>query len=265
MPFDPEGLRVLGPAVPVVEDLAWSLTDGVAGFAVSATGTLVYLRASEWNVPRRVVWTDRAGNERVLVPEAGPWAEPRRSPDGRWVALTRVEPRQIWPFDIGRGVLTQLTRSQGVSFDAQWLPDSRSLIHSVETPTYDLARALIDGTAGDTLIRSRRDKLASSVSPDGKSVIFTQTEPHDRIMLAPLSGGTPTPLGSGAVIQRNGTFSPDGRWLAFEEVGANQRSDVYVRAFVGQGGRRQANHTKKQHERVGEPHRGTLALSSSSQ
>ncbi len=241
VPFDPEGLRVLGPAVPVVEDLAWSLTDGVGGFAVSATGTLVYLRASEWNVPRRVVWTDRAGNERVLVPEAGPWAEPRRSPDGRWVAITRVEPRQIWLFDIGRGVLTQLTRSQGVSFDAQWLSDSRSLIYTVETPTYDLARAPVDGTAGDTLIRSRRDKLASSVSPDGKSVIFTQTERHDRIMLAPLTGGTPTPLGSGAVIQRNGTFSPDGRWLAFEEVGANQRSDVFVRAFVGQGGRRQVS------------------------
>ncbi len=242
VPFDPAKLRTSGSAMPVVENLAWTPTDGVAGFAVSRTGTLVYLKASEWNAPRRVVWTDRAGNERPLLPEAAEWAEPRRSPDGRWVALTRnAGSRQIWLFDVGRRVLSQLTRSDGVSFNAQWMPDSRSIIHMVETPFYDLARAPIDGTRPDTIVRSRGDKAISSISPDGKSLMFADLGTRDRLMRAPVAGGTPTSMDSGSANQRNGAFSPDGRWVAFEERGANQQLDVYVRLLDGGGGRRQVS------------------------
>src|SRR5204862_61806 len=89
-PFDAAKLRILGPAVPVVEDVAWTATDGIAGYAVSSNGTLVYLKASEWNEDRRVAWVDRSGNERPALPEMGQWAEPRLSPDGRWLAFEEV-------------------------------------------------------------------------------------------------------------------------------------------------------------------------------
>jgi Tol biopolymer transport system component len=160
------------------------------------------------------------------------------------VAITRTQStRQVWLFDIRRSVLTQLTRTEGASFNAHWMPDSRSLFHIVETPTYDLGRAPIDGTKPDTVVRGRGDKLHSSISPDGKTVIVAQVGLGSsfRLMLAPVGGGPVIPLDSSAAEQRNGAFSPDGRWLAFDERGADDRWDVYVRRLGGDGGRRQVS------------------------
>ena len=242
VPFDPTKLRVLGPAVPVVEDVAASFTDGTAGYAVSENGTLVYLRNSEWRVPRRLIWADRAGKEESILPEDHQWAEPRLSPDGRWIALTRMDPSwQIVLFDRGRRVLTQLTRGEGVSFDAMWMPDSKSIIHSVETPVYDLHRSPIDGTAAETLFVSNKDKMAMAVSPDGQTLAYMEAAARERLLFAPVAGGASTPFDPRESSQRAADFSPDGRWVVYDEVGANLRSEVYVRAIDGQGGRRQVS------------------------
>ncbi len=240
--FDPATLRVTGTPVPVVEDIATNMTDGTAGYAVSTNGTLAYLKASEWLVPRRVLWTDRAGKEQPLLAESGQWAEPRLSPDGRWVALTRLDPSwQISLFDVQRRVLTLLTRTEGVSFNANWMPDSRSVIASVETPVYDLQRLPIDGTVAETLLVSSNDKVASSVSADGRTVAYHESSDIDRLMFAPIAGGRPTLLDPRPTSQGNADFSPDGRWVVYSEIGANLGADVYVRALGGTGGRRQVS------------------------
>ncbi len=242
VPFDPAKLRVLGPAVPVLEDIAWTATDGTAGYGVADNGTLVYLKGAEWEVPRRIIWADRAGNERPLIPEVALWSEPRLSPDGRWLAVTRLDPTwQVWLYDLSRGVLTQLTRSEGVSFNAIWMPDSRSVIHSVESPVYDMVRAPIDGTAPTQIAVSLFDKLASSVSPDGRTVAFHETRDRDRVMFIPVGGGAMQPLEERPTSQRNAAFSPDGRWLAYAELGQDNRPQVFVRALHGAGGRRQVS------------------------
>ena len=240
-PFDAAKLRILGPAVPVVEDVAWTATDGIAGYAVSSNGTLVYLKASEWNEDRRVAWVDRSGNERPALPEMGQWAEPRLSPDGRWIAVTRLEPsRQIWLFDRTRQVLAQLTRSAGVSFNAVWMPDSRSIVHTLETPVYDLVRMPIDGMAPDTIAVTSYDKQTTSISPDGRTVVYAETHDRDRLMFAPVPRGVARLFEASEMSQRNGALSPDGRWLAFEEVGTDNKPQVYVRLLSG-GGRRQVS------------------------
>jgi len=90
-------------------------------------------------------------------PEAGQWAKPRLSPDGRRIAVTRLQPMQVWLYDLSRQVLTQLTRGDGIGFTPLWMPDSRSIIYTAETPVYDLHRARIDGGAPDTLVASAND------------------------------------------------------------------------------------------------------------
>jgi len=240
--FNPRTLRVQGSAVPVVDDVAWSFTDGVAGFDVARNGTLVYLRAGDWNRPHRVVWVDRAGNESPLPLDEGQWVEPRLSPDGRWLAVTRSDPMwQIWLYDLNRHVLSQLTHTDGVSFGAVWMPDSRSIIHSTETPVYDLRRTPIDGTAPQMLVTSQADKKASAVSPDGRTVVYFEMSGSDRLMLAPTAGGKSEPVDDGEIQEENATFSPDGRWLAYEETRNNQTKEVYVRPVGRDGGRRQVS------------------------
>lgn len=241
--FDPATLTVSGAAVPVLEDVAWQPYNGSAGFAVSDNGTMVYLKASEWNVDRQVVWSDRDGREEIAVPEAGSWAEPRLSPDGRWIALTKSEPkRDLWLVDRSRKVLTQLTRSPASAFDAHWMPDSRSVVYSFENPVYDLHRISIDASAPDSaVLMTPFDKRPASISPDGRTLAYAETLDHDRLLLRPMAGGASTPVDDRGATQRSGSFSPDGRWIAYEEFNQDERPQVYVRALDGHGGRIQVS------------------------
>jgi serine/threonine protein kinase/Tol biopolymer transport system component len=238
-PFDPQQLRIFGSGVPVVEDVAWNATVGKAGFAVSPNGTLAYLKASDWNVDARVAWVDRSGHERPALPMTGRFAEPRLSPDGRWVALTRLDPtRQIWLFDRTRQLLSQLTHSAGVSFDPLWTHDGRGIIHVVETPVYDVARTSLDGSS-DTIIVSPMDKYPDALSPDDRVLAYSEIGAARRILLAPLGGSaTPKPLDGQTSRRWNAAFSPDGRWLAYTADGGESQSQIYVAQVTG-GGRRQ--------------------------
>jgi eukaryotic-like serine/threonine-protein kinase len=128
-----------------------------------------------------------------------------------------------------------------VSFDPVWMPDSRSIIHTIETPVYDLRRLPIDGSAPQMLVRTPRDKKAGSVSPDGRTVVYFESVEMDRLMFAPTSGGKPESVGASDNAQANASFSPDGRWLAYEETGSSGPMQVYVRPIGRDGGRRQVS------------------------
>ncbi len=242
VPFDPSALRVLGPEVPVLSDVVWSATNGSAAYAVSPTGTLVYLKASESAVRRRVLWVDRAGTEQPALPEAGQWAEPRISPDGRWIALTKLEPSwQIWLYDRTRSALSQLTNEKGVAFSPVWMPDGRALVHVVETPVYDLRRLPLDGGKADTVRVSKYDKMPTAVSADGRTVLYSESRDRSVLMVAPLGPGAAAPFDASESSQSSASISPDGRWVAFEAENPQASSEVFVRAFDGRGGRRQVS------------------------
>jgi Tol biopolymer transport system component len=177
--------------------------------------------------------------------EEGQWAEPRLSPDHRWLAVTRTDPGwQIWLYDLSRQVTSQLTRSEGVSFGAVWMPDSRSIIHSIETPVYDLRRLPIDGSTPQMLVATPFDKKAVSVSPDGRVVAYFEAMDRDRLMSAPTlpgSGEKPEVMGASENAQANASFSPDGKWLAYEQTPTSEAMQVYVRPLGRDGGRRQVS------------------------
>ena len=241
--FDPKTLTVQGTPTPVQTDVAWVATDGLGGFAIAANGTLAYLRASEWDVQRRVVWADRTGHEAPALSAPGAFAEPRLSPDGRWIVVTVTEPRrELWLHDVARGVLTPLSRTENAAFNALWAPDSRTVVYAHENPVYDLHRLAIDGSGADTpVVESRWDKFASAISPDGKSIVYVENNNSDRLFIAPLDGrGAPRALTATGVAERSADFSPNGRWIAYEELGHGQ-PDIYLIAIDGIGGRRQVS------------------------
>jgi eukaryotic-like serine/threonine-protein kinase len=241
--FDPKSLKTRGEAVPIVEDVHWNLTEGLAAYDVSENGTLIYVRGSEANISRQVVWVDRAGNATPLLPEAGGWAEPRISPDGRWISLTRTEPtRQIWLYDRLRRVLTQLTRfTDGVAFAPVWTPDSRSLIFAREVPQYNVHRLPIDGRPDEMLINTTYDKVPTAVSPDGQQVAYYEVVNETRLSVTQLSDGSVRRIGEGKTDGFTADFSPDGRWIAYDEYDAGGASETYVRLADESGGRRQVS------------------------
>ncbi len=85
-PFDLDKLEIKGAPVPVVHDVYVSPRSGLAHFAVSDTGTLVYVPGGAGG--NALVWVDRRGNVvEALDMERSAYGHPRLSPDGTRVAV----------------------------------------------------------------------------------------------------------------------------------------------------------------------------------
>ncbi len=238
--FDADRVRTSGDAVPVQDDVVWSATDGRAAYNVSSNGTFVYLSNAEYRGDFTVVCRDRAGRDTELIGTPGDYAEPRLSPDGRWVAVTVRRPKSdLWLYHIGRRALNQLTRAPAFAFNGVWLPDSRRIVYTFEQDgRYDLHIIPIDASAPDrVLLSSAFDKFAQASSPEGGQLFFSESGPQFRLMTAAVDGSSPPKqVIAGEVEQRLGAVSPDGSWIAYSEQVGGQR-DIYIRRLSGTGGR----------------------------
>ena len=227
--FDASVLRVSGAPVSVLTNVTSEQSAGVSGYAISDGGTLLYQPQSDVDVPQLVREISRDGRDRELVTVTGRWAEPRISPDGRFLALSQLgRLPQIWLLDRARGVFGQLSRGAGASFSPNWAPDSRSLIHLTETPVFDVVRTPVDGSAVDTLLRSAVDKVPTSVGTDGRSWAF---ESEGQVFV--VSGSdAPRAVAVNGNTRQTPVISPDGQWIAYAERAAAGASEVYVQSMT---------------------------------
>jgi len=238
--FDPGSLRTSGGPVPVLSDVDARPSAAFAAFAISWNGTLATVRASEWQQSSRIVWVDCRGNELGAITESGDYRNPAISPDGSKVALTVSVGghRDLAIYDLRRKALIPLTRSAAAAFLPVWTPDSRTLLFTNETPSYDLYRVAIDGSSTPRpVVANVKDKYARSVSPDGRTLAYEEHwagETH--LVLGPMDGGEPGVRFTDSLAER-GRFSPDGRWLAVEAAGQQDGQQIYVRRADGTGAR----------------------------
>ncbi len=218
--FDPVALRTEGPPVPVLNDVAAKPSDGAAGFAISDNGTLAVIRQSQWWLDTRVVWVGRDGREEPAIPSPGAIRFPRLSPDQQRIVVTVGRDggnRNLWVYDLRRELLTQLTRNAMSAFGGAWTPDGRQVVFTNETPSYDVYRVPIDGSAAPTPVVSNiMDKYPRSVTPDGKDVAYEESwTARRRIRVAPLDGSAPGRMvGDSTLELSDPRLSPDGRWIA---------------------------------------------------
>lgn len=163
------------------------------------------VREESWKTDHNLMAVEVAtGTRRQLTTNPAADGCPRFSPDGKWLAY-RAQTRAGFEADRWQLMLmeraTGQTRSLTANLDSwveniTWAPDSKSLVIEAEDkgtkPIWTVslagndARVLVPGGAsGD-----------ASVTPDGKSVIFTQNRLNApaEVFRAPLSGGSPTPL-----------------------------------------------------------------------
>ncbi|HLN57338.1 MAG TPA: protein kinase, partial [Thermoanaerobaculia bacterium] len=241
VPFDPVRIEVTGPPVAVADRVMMSRTKGNALSSFSKTGALVYVSgdvsASE---PTSLVWVDRRGAEQVLNPEQRVYVSLRLTRDGRIVvAEIRYPLAGIWAYDIARGTLSRLTLA-GASYNPMPSPDGKSVVYAaVRDGTAGLFRTRLDGAKEERLTSTKEAHTPTSFSPDGRLVAFTAGGRNGRseIWTVALEGNaTPAPLLQTPYNVDAGTFSPDGRSIAYvsDESG---RFEVYVRPYSGSGGR----------------------------
>ena len=118
-----------------------------------------------------------------------------------------------------------------------WSADSKRLIFTIGGDTGTLFEQAIDGSSEvrTLLEKSRQHRIPTSVSPDGRFVLFTAenvTPARGDIWALSLTGsGEAFPLISGDFDQEQGRFSPDGRWVAYAS-NESGRYEISVRRFL---------------------------------
>jgi serine/threonine-protein kinase len=239
--FDLARLEVTSDPVPVVEKVVMSGTTGVADFALSQNGTLVYTPGGvAFGVIRSLAWVNRQGREEPIKASPRAYVLPRISPDGSRVALDiRDQENDIWVWDLKRETLVRVTFGPSIDQFPVWTSDSRRIIFSSNrggglNPNLYWRAADNTGTI-ERLTTSPNQQNPLSISPDGTRVLFTEvalTTNQDIGMLT-LDAARKSevrPLIQTTFNELNAEVSPDGRWVAYQ---SNQtgKDQVYVQPF----------------------------------
>jgi serine/threonine-protein kinase len=239
-PFDLGRGEFTRTPAPVVQGV---LSGGGAHFAVSDTGTLVYLEGQAGTPRYELVLSDRRGAVTPFMGERQTYVEPRFSPDGRRLAVEIItgSSSDSWVYDIERGTATRLTFGDGPDSAPQWSPDGASIVWAAERDDgVNLYRRSSDGSGEETaLTKGGEAKFASSWSPDGRFILMTQVSSqtgNDILMLDTNGGVEPQPYLATPASEAEGAFSPDGRWVAYQSSESG-REEVYVRPFPMRGGK----------------------------
>jgi eukaryotic-like serine/threonine-protein kinase len=189
MPFDLDKLETRGTAVPVLNDVR-GVAQNVAGkFDVSQTGTLVYQKGSGGAPALTTIqWLDSTGRREPLLARPGAYSSPRVSPDGKRLAVM-VQEGGSRSIQVYEWQNDRTTKLTGVgiAYNPVWSPDGRYLIFR-----------FYNGGAGYSLLWTRTDGAS---------------QPQ---MLLP-----------GSAYRIPWSFSPDGKRLAYYEVGFGSRGTDY--------------------------------------
>jgi eukaryotic-like serine/threonine-protein kinase len=233
-PFDLQGLRTTGSAVPVVENVEMRPNGDAAQFSVSTDGTIVYREGAQ----AELVWVDRAGSARRLSSALKRFAMPRLSPDGRSLAVeVQDTPHQIWLLDIERDVLVPLTKGAGGSHNFTWAPDGRAIAFtSIDGGSTRLAWMRTDGSGETATIFQAPDMRpwVERGSRDGRFLLVSMRDATRQLAMLSLDGASP-PKATGPLkpVVTGGTsasFSPDGQWVAYCDcLSGVQTSHVFIR------------------------------------
>jgi serine/threonine-protein kinase len=249
VPFDPGGLEVTGTPVPILEGISANPGGGNAQFSVSESGNMAYVAGRSRRQLASIEWMDRQGNFTPLRETPGDYYAPALSPDGKRLALAINDGKRIdiWVYELAHDTLTRLTFA-GNNLSPIWTPDGRRITYRVleKGGGTDLYWTRADGT-GDTLrlTQTKTPKFLGSWHPDGRLLVFEQgTWADSTIFTLAIDGseksgwkpGEPQPLPGGSSLEDEASFSPDGRWLAFQSDESGD-SEIYVRSYPGPGGK----------------------------
>jgi Tol biopolymer transport system component len=240
--FDPRKMELSGESVPIA-DVQQDEDDWAdASFGTSESGLLIFQGPYVGRL-KRLTWFDRTGKvlgavgDPVLMTDWGLDSSLALSPDGKRVALARIDPKaqssHILLIDIARGAATRLTANPADNPSEHgpiWSPDGKRLIFgSTREGRNDLYwKDAESGGQEELLIKSGFFNWPNSCSPDGRFLAYTEDSiSTQRLMLLPLAGDrTPIAFEKIGRFEGYGIFSPDGNWIAVETGG-----EIFVRAM----------------------------------
>ncbi|MEE8361389.1 MAG: protein kinase, partial [Gemmatimonadales bacterium] len=243
VPFDAEALEIVSQPTALLEGLGVG-TFGVVDFAISSSGTMVYVEGSD-PVVGDLFWIDPDGTSERVDSAWSPEGDIGRmalEPGGTRLAFDMLRPSdQGWDVfvkDIAlSGPPIRLTFDGPYNGTAVWTNDAQTLVFiSAREDEIGLYRKRADGAG------TMRPLPIAAFNPNGPFDI--QGSGDDLYLVATVRGADsegdivgyqpgidslPIPLLVGPEFTTQPTFSPDGRWLAYRLGSVNRR--VFVRPF----------------------------------
>ena len=252
-PFDVGRLAFTGEAVPLANQVRVSEVSGflrTGAFNVSETGVLVY--RADPSPGSDLVWFDRTGRELGRLGDRAKYLDVVLSPDGTQASVSVMESgtatRDVWVYDVARGLRNRLTFDPEDDLDAKWSPEGTRVAYASRRKGHlDLYVKMASGAESEHLLwADDLDKYPQSWSPDDRFLLYaTVGGPTGQdLWVLPLFGDAQKPFPFLQTQSNKGTgqFSPDGHWIAYRsnETG---RFEIYVAPFPGPGGKWQVSTT----------------------
>jgi Tol biopolymer transport system component len=254
-PFDLARLEITAQGTPVLSEFATLPVTATVQLTFSQNGSLVYVPGTNAAESlASISWVRRDGRTQPLRPAPAAYRDALRfSPDGERLAVAIVNQQSdIWVYELSRDFLSRLTAHPSLDVDPVWTPDGRRIAFRSARNGVDNLYWQRSDDAGEPqrLTESKFTQFPLSWHPSGKVLAFREygRETGSDIWMLPIEGdevsgwkpGKPTVFLAGPSDETDASFSPDGRWLAYQsdESGQNQ---VYVRPFPGPGGRVQVS------------------------
>jgi eukaryotic-like serine/threonine-protein kinase len=235
--FDPSSGTVDGSPSEVVDQIANTVFAGARVLSVSASlsGVIAY-RAGALPSPIRfdLKWMDRSGNIVDQIRDQSDLVmNPSLAPDERHMAMF-WRSADIWLYDLTTKTPSRFTFDPANDFSGIWSPDgSRIVFCSNRSGVYDLYQKDATGAGGDQLLLATKEtKAPTDWSADGKYVLFRSLNPKTTfdIWAFSIADHTSFPVAATPFEERDGQFSPDGKWVAYQS-NESGRFEIWVRPF----------------------------------
>ena len=241
--LDAASLALDGDPSPVARGVVFD-NNGALAASAADDGSIVYRAGASRQ--RQLAWFDRSGAQigEAFPPDGASPLNPKISPDGRQVALSRGTSGNVdvWLEDLTRkGALTRLTSAPTPDIYPIWAPDGSRLAYG-GAGEGGFAIRLISAAGGESTVAfdGPLAEVPMDWSRDGRFILYKeQSQTRSHLWALPMSPidkpFAVAPL-SEATDERAGQFSPDGKWVAFES-NESSRYEIYVQAFPKPGAR----------------------------
>ncbi len=150
--FDASRGELRGEPLTVADPVGFNANRAVGAFSTSATGAVVY-GTSLGGAQQQLKWLDRSGTAVGTLGATDRGSHPAISPDGRRVAVSRIDQgnSDIYILDGVRS--TRLTTDEAEDINPVWSPDGNWIaFRSRRKGPFNLYRTRSDGTGSDELL-----------------------------------------------------------------------------------------------------------------
>ncbi|HEX4615450.1 MAG TPA: protein kinase [Stellaceae bacterium] len=238
-PFDLRRMETMGEMLPIAEQIGTSISRSF--FSVSREGTLAY--RSGIGTSSQLISYDRQGHPAGNFIAGLELKDPAFSPDASRVLYsgdTGAPLRELWLYDIARGIQSRLTFLPEGAQSGVWSPDGQTIAFA---PARQPGIYLMDaGNAGEPkrIFDSGLGAALESWSSDGRFLVYGEARHGYDVVALPLSGSGndrhPIPIAASDAAEMHGQVSPDSQWVAYDSDESG-KAEVFIRPFPPSGER----------------------------